>query len=329
MVMCVETRDLRWFQQVADGVTVTELSEVEGATQPGVSRALARLDREVGTPLLHRVGRTLRMTHAGAAFKRHVDALLHELDDGLAAVEQLVDPESGTVTLAFHASLGSWLVPDLLSSFGREHPGVRFSLRSQPGLVASAAGPRTGVDLELTTSRPHGPSVRWAHLLEQPLSLAVPTDHRLAKGRPAGPGGSDGAAVDLDEAAGEPMVALRRGWALRETTEELAGRAGFTPQVAFECEDLATARAFVAAGLAVSVLPAPSAGEQSSAQVRYLPLADRRAVREIGLAWSAEQRMLPSAALFREHVVATAGRLRTLTPQGPGGGRGPGGPPRP
>ena len=309
--MSMETRDLRWFQQVADGVTVTELSEVEGTTQPGVSRALARLDREVGTPLLHRVGRTLRMTHAGAAFKRHVDALLHELDDGLAAVEQLVDPESGTVTLAFHASLGSWLVPDLLSSFGREHPGVRFSLQSQPGLVATAAGPRTGVDMELTTSRPHGPAVRWAHLLEQQLCLAVPADHRLAEGRAAdGPAAGGGAAVDLTDVAGEPMVLLRPGWALRETAEELADRAGFTPDVAFECEDLATARAFVASGLGVSVLPAPSAGEESSAQVRYLPLRDRRAVREIGLAWSAEHRMLPAATLFREHVVEAAGRLQ-------------------
>ena len=70
---------LRWFQQVADGVTVTEVSQIEGVSQPGVSRALARLDAELGTPLLHRSGRTLRMTYAGSAFKRHVDALLHHL----------------------------------------------------------------------------------------------------------------------------------------------------------------------------------------------------------------------------------------------------------
>ena len=91
----MDTDALRWFQQVADGVTVTEVSEVDGVSQPGVSRALARLEREVGTPLLRRSGRVLRMTQAGSAFKRHVDALLHQLDDGLAAVSQLVDPETG------------------------------------------------------------------------------------------------------------------------------------------------------------------------------------------------------------------------------------------
>lgn len=312
--MGMETRDLRWFQQVADGLTVTELSEVEGTTQPGVSRALARLDREIGTPLLHRVGRTLRMTAAGAAFKRHVDALLHQLDDGLAAVEQLLDPESGTVLLAFHGSLGSWLVPDLLGSFAREHPGVRFSLLTQPGLVTTAIGPRSGVDMELTTTRPHGPSVRWARLLEQPLHLAVPAGHPLATLPPGDDAGepSGRSPVDLVDAAGEPMVMLRQGWALRATTQELAERAGFTPIVAFECEDLQTARAFVAAGLGLAVLPSPTTEEGSSPRVVYLPLRDRRAVREIGLAWSTEHRMLPAATLFHEHVLAQA-RLQAST----------------
>src|SRR6187551_586790 len=124
----MDTTALRWFQLVADGYTVTEVSDVFGVSQPGVSRALARLEREVGTPLLRRSGRVLRMTQAGSAFKRHVDALLHQLDDGLAAVSQLVDPETGAVRLAFQTSLGTWLIPDLVRSFWVEHPLVQFQL---------------------------------------------------------------------------------------------------------------------------------------------------------------------------------------------------------
>src|SRR6266480_7883208 len=115
--MNVDTDSLRWFQQVAEGTTVTEVSDLGAVTQSGVSRALRRLEAEVGTPLLRRSGRTLRMTHAGAVFKRHLDALLHDLDDGIAAVSQLIDPDTGTVALAFQQSLGTWLVPDLARSF--------------------------------------------------------------------------------------------------------------------------------------------------------------------------------------------------------------------
>src|SRR5437016_12534312 len=119
--MDMDTDALRWLQHVADGTTVTEISETETVTQSGVSRALRRLEAEVGTPLLRRSGRTLRMTHAGAVFKRHVDALLYQLDDGIAAVSQLIDPGTGTVALAFQQSLGPWLVPDLVRTFRAAH----------------------------------------------------------------------------------------------------------------------------------------------------------------------------------------------------------------
>ena len=103
----MDTDVLRFFQQVADGATVTEVAELYQVSQPGVSRGLQRLEEEVGTPLLMRSGRLLRPTHAGSVFKRHVDAVLHALDDGLAAAEELIDPESGTVRLAFQRSLGT------------------------------------------------------------------------------------------------------------------------------------------------------------------------------------------------------------------------------
>src|SRR3978361_187886 len=124
----MEIDALRWFQVIADGTTMTELSETEFITQSGVSRALARLENEVGAQLLSRSGRNLRMTSAGAAVKHHVDALLHQLDDGLAAVNQLLDPETGTVALASQLSLGTWLVPNLVSSFRADYPDVRFEI---------------------------------------------------------------------------------------------------------------------------------------------------------------------------------------------------------
>src|SRR6185295_11704839 len=105
----MDIQSLRWFQLVADGATVTEVAELHMVSQPGVSRALARLEREVGSPLLLRSGRLLRTTHAGAVFKRHVDATVHAFDDGLAAVDELIDPETGSVSIVFQLSLGTWL----------------------------------------------------------------------------------------------------------------------------------------------------------------------------------------------------------------------------
>ncbi len=301
--MDMDTEALRWFQQVADGVTVTEVGELYWVTQSGVSRGLARLEAEVGTPLLRRSGRTLRMTPAGAAFKRHVDALLNDLDDGLAAVNQLIDPDTGTVSVAFQLSLGTWLVPGLVSSFRAEHSQVGFALQQTRDELVSAVLAGGRVDLEITTVRQTDPSVRWHRLLTEPLCLTLAADHPLAA-RPR---------LDLADVQDQPFVTLRPTSLLRRLAATLCERAGFQPRIAFEGDDLPTVRGFVAAGLGIAIMPAPHPGdtETQAGPLSYLPIDDPAAVREIGLAWSAERRLLPAAELFREHVVETA-RARRL-----------------
>ena len=313
--MDMDTDALRWLQQVADGTTVTEVSEVESVTQSGVSRALARLEAQVGTPLLRRSGRTLRMTHAGAVFKPHLDALLHHLDDGIAAVSQLIDPDTGTVALAFQQSLGTWLVPDLARSFRAAHPGVRFQLtqvRDEPNSAALDGG---NADLELGSRRPQNPPDADVHtrlIALEPLRLALPREHPLARRRLAEPG-----RVRLADVAGDPFISLRSASALRRLTDDLCEQAGFRPDVIFEGDDLSNVRGFVAAGLGVAVVPAPRAGspEAVPGPVTYLEIADPGAVREIFLTWSAERRLLPATDLFRRHVIrrAAAGRLPAVS----------------
>jgi len=303
----METDSLRWFQQVADGTTVTEVSELESVTQSGVSRALARLEAEIGTPLLQRSGRILRMTHAGAVFKRHVDAMLHQLDDGIAAVNQLIEPDTGTVALAFQHSLGTWLVPDLVRSFRAAHPHVRFHLTQVRDELHSAPLAGGHADLEIGTRRPHDPAVRTRRIALEPLRLAVARDHRLA-GQPR---------LRLAEVSEEPFVSLRTTSALRRLTDSLCEQAGFQPDVVFEGDDLSTVRGFVAAGLGVTIVPAPRAGspEAASGPVLYREIEDPGAVREITLTWSGERRLLPAADLFRRHVMrrASTGRVPTLS----------------
>jgi LysR family transcriptional activator of glutamate synthase operon len=294
----METEALRWFQQVADGVTVTEVADIYRVSQPGVSRALARLEAELGTPLLHRTGRVLRPTHAGTVFKRHVDAVLHGLDDGVAAVNELVDPETGTVAVAFQLSLGAWLVPDLIRGFRAEHPLVQFRLEQSDDALGSSLVAGGRIDLEFTARRPRNPEVRWARLLAQPLLLAVPPGHPLASRRE----------ISLSEVSGEDFVMLRPSWELRALSDELCAAAGFVPRVAFECDDLPVARGFVAAGLGVAIVPGTDSqtGTDSAAAVPLISLVDDGAHRDVGIAWSETRRLLPSAELFRQYVLSSS-----------------------
>jgi LysR family transcriptional activator of glutamate synthase operon len=324
----MDTDVLRWFKLVAEGVTVTEVSELEMVTQSGVSRALARLDAQVGTPLLERSGRTLRLTRTGEVFKPHVDRLLAELRGGLDAVAQFVSPETGTVAVAFQQSLGSWLVPDLLGSFRAAHPGVGFRLTHARDELHGLPLDGGAADLEIGTrrfrtgpeaTRPGDLAVQTRRIGNEPLRLALPATHPLAR-RPAGKardGDPGDPGIRLAEAADEPFVGLRSTSALRKLGDDLCAAAGFRPRIVFEGDDLSNVHGLVAAGLGVAIVPAPRAGSPvaSPGPVLYLPILDDGAERDIYLTWPADKPLLPAPDLFRRHVIDTvgAGRIRPLS----------------
>lgn len=295
--MCVDTTTLRWFQLVADGETVTDVAHEYAISQPGLSRALARLEDEVGVGLFYKRGRILRLTQAGAVFKRHVDQVLHGLDDGLAALDELADPETGHVRIGFQLSLGTWLIPTLIRRFSEQHPAVNFTLKhiddaSQSMVITGEA------DLEFTSRRPDDPAVEWRWVLSQPLALAVPPEHHLA----------GAAGVALESVHDEPFIALHRHWHLRDRADELCQRAGFAPRVRFELDDLPGVHGFVAAGLGVAIVPQVPHEADETAN-RLLRIADSEARRNIGVAWSRERRLLPSAAVFLDFARAAAPSL--------------------
>jgi LysR family transcriptional activator of glutamate synthase operon len=314
----MDTDVLRWFQLVADGMTVTEVSELETVTQSGVSRALARLEAQAGTPLLERSGRTLRLTRTGEVFKPHVDRLLAELRDGLDAVAQFVSPEAGTVAVAFQQSLGSWLVPDLLGSFRAAHPGVGFRLTHARDELHGLPLDGGATDLEIGTrrfrtgaeaTRPGDLAVRTQRIGNEPLRLALPATHPLAA-RP-------GKGIRLADVAAESFIGLRPTSALRQLGDDLCAAAGFRPKVVFEGDDLSNVQGLVAAGLGVAIVPAPRVGSPVAGPgpVLYLPILDQGADRDIYLTWPADKPLLPAPELFRRHVIDTvrAGRIRSVS----------------
>lgn len=296
----MDTNVLRWFQLVADGATVTEVSELEWTSQPGVSRALARLSEEVGAPLLRREGRLLRLTRAGATFKHHVDAMLHQLDDGLAEVAQLMDPESGVVTVAFPHSLGEWLVPGIAADFLKKHPDVQLELSARHDETTPATGTGSEIDLELTTLRPHGRAHHWRGLLREPLHLLLPEGHPLA---------ADTAPIPLARLGGERLITMRRTSQLWVVTDSLLSRHGIEPTAGLVADDLPTLYGYVAAGLGVAMAPG-----RLRAGVRLQRLAEDDAFREIGLSWATGRRLLPSATLLRDHILGLAKSRRLPRP---------------
>lgn len=290
----MHVRDVRWFLAVVDAGTVSAAADRVFVSQPGLSRAIDRLEEELGARLFARDGRRLRLSAAGTAFIGPAQQLVEREDAARAAVARLADPDHGEVRLAFLHTLGTWLVPDLLRRYRTLRPEVRFRLQQNGAEPVVAAVRAREVDLGFVSPRPGGRDLAWERLDVERLCLAVPSDHPLARRRRA----------TLADLRSGPLITFVRGHGLRGITDELCARAGVEPRYAFESEEPGTVRGLVAAGLGIAVVPPPHrAGAEEMPGVRHLPLAGPGAVREIGLAWIAGRERPAVVEAFRGFVV--------------------------
>jgi len=300
----MQIEELRWFATLCETGNVGRAAAELGLSQPGLSRALARLERELGAPLFDRRGRVLELNRYGRAFLEHARRILAEDEAGRRAIAELTSPQTGTVALAFLYTVGNWLVPRLLLSFRAEYPGVRFHLVQGGNTGNLEALDRGEVDTVITSPRPPNPDLAWRPLRTEHLYLAVPAEHRLASRR----------RVRIQEAAAESFVATREGTGLRESTQLLWQEAGFDARIAFESDDVAALRGMVAVGLGVAVLPRSrsydgSVDDSAEPWLRYIPIAGPSSSRVLGLAWREDRWASPAVTAFRESVAAIAPQL--------------------
>ena len=97
-------------------------------------------------------------------------------------------------------------------------------------------------------------------------------------------------------------------YGLRGITDNLCRAAGFSPRVAFEGEEAATARGLVGAGLGVALLPA-TASLLSDPGIVAVRITAPKAARTVGLAWMADRPVTGPVAAFREFALRYEGRL--------------------
>ncbi len=288
----MEWQQLEYFTVVARTEHFTHAAERLTLSQSALSRAMARLEVELGAPLFERQGRRVRLTRYGRAFLLHAERALQAVEAGKREVADMVGPERGVVTVAFLRTLGAQMLPDAIRAFRDEHPGVRFRMTQSHASALLDLLMAGDVDLCLFSPPEDRPGMRWEPLLTEDLYVVVAAEHPLA-GRES---------VALAELADEPLVLLKPGYGMRRIIDALCREAGFTPRVAFEGEDAETITGLASAGLGVGFIPALAVSERSN--VRYLRVSAPRAQRIIALAWMEGRYLSAAATLFRDFTLA-------------------------
>jgi LysR family transcriptional activator of glutamate synthase operon len=286
----VNLEELRWFVVLAETEHVTDAAVELAVSQPTLSRALARFEREAGAPLFDRVNRRLRLNAYGQIMLEHARRSIAEMRAATDRIAALRDPDTGRVRLAFLHSLANWYVPEQLRRFRESAPAVGFDLFQGPAQEIAQRVLDGQSDIAITAPRPEAPGFGWRRLYVDQLCLAVPRGHRLATR----------ARVRLSAAAGEPFVALGEQAGLRQLTDQLLAEDGVHPDIVFEATEIPSVEGLVAAGFGVAVVPIPRDGSRS--KTVHVPLTNAGAKREVGWVWDRKRILPPPAKRFAEFL---------------------------
>lgn len=245
----LDTRRLRLLHELKLRGTLAAVAEALHQSPSSVSQALTQLEREVGVPLLEKVGRRVRLTPAGEVLVEHTAAILQRLELAASDIATQEHRASGTVRLAVFQSAASAFMPQMLTELAARHPRLRVTMSQREPEQALHETWLREFDLVVAEEYPgHAarvyPDLDRQSLTTDLLRLAVP---------PTGAPWDD--IVSVADAAKLPWTMEPAGTASRHWAEQVCRQAGFEPDVRFVTDDLEAQIALIESGNAVAILP--------------------------------------------------------------------------
>ncbi|MFI8460554.1 LysR family transcriptional regulator [Kitasatospora sp. NPDC085464] len=284
----MDLHTLGQFLVVARLEHLSRAAEELRVAQPSLSRSIARLEAELGTPLFDRGGR-LRLNEAGRIFRGHVERSLGELAAGRRAVAEAAGQGFGTVRLASETFLA---FSGPLAAFKRAHPGVEIELHQLSAEEAARRLRAQDVDLAVVSQPIAAEGLETVPLLDEAVGLAVAPGHPLAART----------AVGIDEIAGHPFIAARPGHWQRRLLERLFAGRGLVPRIVCEVDEVGAIAELISADLGIGLVPAVGRRTATRLPLAWVAVDSPDCRRTLTLAWGAGTRLPAAVRLLRDAV---------------------------
>ena len=178
----MELTVLRAFTRISDLMSVSAAARALGLPKSGVSRALARLERQLGAVLVDRSTRHLRLTDAGTLFRLHALRILADVDEAEAALDGLAGVPAGTLRITLPFTIATALVAPMLPAFMAAFPQVRVVLTIENRFIDM---PVEAADLAIRVGPLPDSDLIARRLFTSESWLCASPAYLAAKGRPA------------------------------------------------------------------------------------------------------------------------------------------------
>jgi DNA-binding transcriptional LysR family regulator len=269
----MDVRRLEFLRELSERGTVGAVADAMNVTPSAVSQQLKALEREAGYTLMEPAGRGVALTEAGRALARTATEIVTAVERAEGRWREYMEQPAGRVTLRTFPTGGEMLLPGLITRMA-DRPDVELVCTDENGTVDFAdLTPDHDVviaDSPTTADSWHDRNLQVVPLMSEPLDVALPEDHPLARKDSLSP----------KDVAGETWIGVPHDYPFDSVLERVVAVTGEPVRVAQRIADNGIVESLVAAGHGIAILPRFTTREHGNRLVTR-PLVGIRAKREI------------------------------------------------
>jgi DNA-binding transcriptional LysR family regulator len=176
----MEIRHLRYFCVLAEQLHFTKAALLLNVAQPALSHQMKQLEAELGTPLLERTNRRVRLTAAGEVFFHRATRILEQVDRAARETARVGQGEAGNLVIGVVSTAVCSVVPELLRRLRREAPHISIDIREMEPAEQVEALRRETIDIGLLFLSIQDRAFDSLVVSRERLIMALPTGHRAA-----------------------------------------------------------------------------------------------------------------------------------------------------
>ncbi|KUJ84228.1 LysR family transcriptional regulator [Microbulbifer flavimaris] len=289
----MEIQWLKAFLSIAEQGSVSEAAEYLHLTQPAVSKRLAALEQQLGTPLFDRIGRKLQLTDAGRALLPRARHILNEVSDAERELRSLGGDVSGSLRIATSHHVGLHHLPPVLKEYSNRYPEVALDIDfvdSEQAYEALMAG-----EYELavvTLALKEYPNLEAQVVWPDPCVVVAAPDHPLAQM----------ATLDLPDLARYPAILPDLNTYTGRLIKREFDAQGLKLNAKLATNFLETIKMMAGVGLGWSVLPRTLVDES----LAELPVPQLNVVRNLGVINHRARTLSNAASALQQMLLDTA-----------------------
>ncbi len=288
----VELRHLRYFIAAAEEENVSRAALKLHVSQPALSRQIRDLEEELRFALFQRTAKSVQLTDAGRAFLAEARDVLKRADDAVDRARAIAAGGRGELQVGYAPSPTARILPTTLRAFQARMPKVRVRLHdfSSEEMVSGLRDGEIELAVLVRPTRAMLRGLRFEELARDPICLAVPPKHPLARHR----------TVTLPEVAREPLVVFNRKDYpdYHELLDAIFAGTKLRLRIVEEHDSSTSLIAAVESGAGVAIVP-KAFGCSTGQRLKLIPVSPAPAPLVLGIAWP-DKAISGAAEIFLE-----------------------------